>query len=179
MANHLCLAVCIALVTIVIRDISAIKCWRCSSTSSKFCGDTLYHHNFNSSEEQLNWYLVRCGSVRKKVDYKGDKMIAKCNVRIDLVHDTLVYTRKCVEEAENANSNACLTDEWFNDSDDPNVKLMSCETCTEEDGCNRKIKNYFGTETKSSGKVALTNLLIQPKVVLCLFIILIYSHCNV
>ncbi|KAG4080627.1 hypothetical protein HA402_013157 [Bradysia odoriphaga] len=173
MANHRCLAVCIALVTIVIRDISAIKCWRCSSTSSKFCGDRLDHHNF--TQEQLNWYLVRCSPVRKKVDYKGDKMIAKCNVRIDLVHDELVYSRKCVEEAENANSNACLTDEWFNDSDDPNVKLMSCETCTEEDGCNYRIKNYFGYETQSAaGKVGLTNLLIQPKVAVCLFLILIY-----
>lgn len=182
--------------------VSAIKCWRCSSTSSKFCGDTLNHHNF--TEEQLQRHLVRCRPVRKQVDYKGDKMIAKCSVRIDLgellnqrhsckstqnlifflihaaVHQRLQYTRDCIEEAENANSHSCFYDEWFNDRDDPNVKLMTCETCTEEDGCNDKIKIYFPTEAESSvGKVGLTHLLIQPKVVVCLFIILIYSHCKV
>lgn len=61
--------------------VSAIKCWRCTSRS-QFCGDFLDRSNL--TESQMNWHFIRCGSVRKKFDYKGDKMIAKCNIRIDL-----------------------------------------------------------------------------------------------
>lgn len=59
----------------------ALKCWRCTS-KLKFCGDVLDPKNL--TESQLNWFFVPCGSVRKKVDYKGDKMVSKCNIRIEI-----------------------------------------------------------------------------------------------
>lgn len=94
-----------------------------------------------------------------------------------LAYDKLVYTRKCVEEAENANLNSCVTDEVFNDNDNPNIQLMSCETCTAEDGCNKKIRNYFPTGIDSStSNVGITNVLTEPVVLFSLFITLICFH---
>lgn len=76
-----------------------------------------------------------------------------------------MYSRKCVEEAEKANSNACLKDELFNDNNNPNIQLMSCETCT-EDGCNRIIKNYFVSEMESSdSNFGVSNVLIDSTTV--------------
>lgn len=94
-----------------------------------------------------------------------------------LAYERLVYTRQCVEEAENANANACLSDEWFNDNDNPNIRMMSCETCTEEDGCNREIKNYFVTEVQSSHGNNFRST-VAPKTIFCLLIIFIYSYCK-
>lgn len=86
-----------------------------------------------------------------------------------------MYTRKCVEEAENANSNSCLTDELFQ-NDNPNVQLISCETCR-EDGCNNKIINYFITEIEKSSNVGLSNVLIsKPLLALYVFVIIIRSY---
>lgn len=88
-----------------------------------------------------------------------------------------MYTRKCVEEAENANLNSCVTDEVFNDNDDPNIQLMSCETCT-ENGCNDKIKNYFVTDDieSSISSSGLIKTLVEPMVALCSLIVLVCSH---
>lgn len=83
-----------------------------------------------------------------------------------------MYSRKCVEEAENANSNSCLADELFS-NDDPNIQLISCETCR-EDGCNNQIKNYFVTELEESN-FGLTSILINVKLVLGLLIIILFS----
>lgn len=147
---------------------------------------------------ELDYYYVTCSSVRKKVDYKGDKMIPKCNMQIDIgeynngmemivwipilriinlnfiAYEKLVYTRKCVQEAETAAPNSCVTDEAFNDNDNPNIQRMSCETCA-EDGCNIQINNYFTTGIESSSSsFGLTS--ISESMILCLINIIVCSH---
>lgn len=86
-----------------------------------------------------------------------------------------MYTRKCVEEAENTNSNSCLTDELFQ-NDNPNARLISCETCR-EDGCNNKIINYFISEIEASSNVGLSNvLIIKPLLALYMFVIISFYY---
>lgn len=82
-----------------------------------------------------------------------------------------------MEEADVATPNSCLTDESVDNSDDPNIRLMSCETCT-EDGCNLKINNYFTTGIESSiSSFGLAGLLTEYKsMALCFIVLTVCSY---
>jgi len=121
-----------AVVAVTFQEVSALKCWRCSSDASNaaFCDDP-----FDQSiitEQQRRWSYVECSFPPTQINpyNQAGQTRAVCKKVKQLINEKTVVSRSCFWEDVNAPRDSC-----YSTNTPSYIKTEYCQTCT-TDGCN-------------------------------------------